>query len=1101
MKINFLNLLNVASGWMWLCLLFCVFSMQTVFGQSTVTVKGNITETGGETLVGVTVRVKDATIGTTTDVNGNYTLSGVSTEATLIFSAIGMETQEIQLLGRTVINVVMAETTSEIEEVVITAFATQKRVNVTGAISVITGREILATPVSNIANALVGISPGVSAVQVSGEPGRNAVDLTIRGMSTYGNASPLIVIDGIEQAAEQAFTAFNSLDPNDILGISVLKDASSTAVYGIRAANGVIIVTTKRGNVGKPKVSISSNFGFTQAAAYQQGLNSYDWASFRNEGIRNEMNSFPGTASLSNYLYDDNDLWKFKNNKDYTDEEIEIYFPHLSFEQKERLKSTPALYYGSRDAFSAVFDRLAPQWQTNVNISGGTERVKYFASVGYFNQESIIKDYEYYEANTGSKFSRYNFRANVDVEIIKYTTLSVYLSGQFGTTKGASTHWDPYNLHERYKVLMQYIYDATPFNCPGIVDGHLISGYSAPTNTVQYELARKTDSTIGNQNAIYNLLTAGSATFYNTLLDNTIRIKHEMPYLLKGLSVQGSLNYQDNYNRYVEMRRSIPTYTVRRSDENPFIYEYYGGGMSGDSFDSWGRDSWNKLYLDAGIYYEGSIRNHNIGALFLGKASKYTMPGDSNNTPSGIMGLVGRVTYDFSQRYLAEFNMGYNGTEQFAEGNRFGFFPAFSLGWVPSNESFFPKTDWLTFLKIRGSFGVVGNDLLGDTGRRYLYFPSTFSINNGGYWFGNSPDGNPRYPEASESNLGNPFVTWEKATKYDVGLEVSLVKNKLSLVFDWFNEDRDNILTTLGIIPDIYGVPTSRVPPGNVGKTNNKGYEIVLGWTDQSGGWSYFIEGNVGFSHNKIIYMAEAPNPYDWMNKTGFSIGQRHGYKSDGFYNTQEELNQRPQNSGFSNRVTLGDIRYLDLNGDGVVDNRDIAPIGFPNRPEYQFGIKLGFNYKGFDIRALFNGAANGSFYISNGISLPFFKNAGNAFQWQYDGRWTPEKVEKGKKITYPRATYAAVTTDHNFVQSDFWLRSSNFFKLKNVELGYTFPSDMRFMQAAQISSLRVFVNGNNLYTFINHLRDFGVDPEQRDGASYLFPLTRTLVFGINIQF
>ena len=1100
MKINFINLLYVTSCRMWLLLLVCVLSAQTVFGQPTVTVRGNVTETSGETLPGVTVMVKNTNIGTVTDVNGNYSLSPVPDNATLVFSSVGMITQEVQLLGQTVVNMVMSEAVSEIEEVVVTAFATQKRVNVTGSISVVSGKEILATPVSNIANALVGISPGISAVQVSGEPGRNAVDLTIRGMSTYGNASPLIVIDGVEQAAEQAFTAFNTLDPNDILGISVLKDASSTAVYGIRAANGVIIVTTKRGNIGKPKVNISSNFGFTKASAYQQGLNSYEWASFRNEGIRNEMNSFPGKASLSNYLYDENDLWKFKNNRDYTDEDIELYYPHLSYEQKERLKNSPALYYGSRDAFSAVFDRLAPQWQTNVNISGGSERVKYFASIGYFSQESIIKDYEYYNANTGSKYSRYNFRANVDVEIIKYTTLSVNLSGQFGTTKGAGTE-DPYNLHERYKVIMQYIYDATPFNCPGIVDGHLINGYSAPANTIQYELARKTDSSIGNQNAIYNLLQAGSATFYNTLLDNTIRLKHEMPYLLKGLSVQGTLNYQDNYNRYVTMRRSIPSYSVRRSDENPFVYEYFGGGMGGDSFSSWGRDSWNKLYLDAGIYYDGSFNNHNLGLLFLGKASKYTMPGDSNNTPSGIMGLVGRLTYDFGQRYMAEFNMGYNGTEQFAQGNRFGFFPAFSLGWVPSNESFFPKNDWLNFLKIRGSYGVVGNDLLGNTGRRYLYFPSTFNINNYGYWLGASSDGNPRYPEANESNLGNPFVTWEKATKYDIGFEARLIKNKLSFVFDWFNEDRNNILTTLGIIPEIYGVPSSRVPPGNVGKTNNKGYEVVMGWTDKAGEWGYFIEGNVGFARNKVIYKAEAINPYYWMNETGFSIGQRHGFKSDGFYNTVEELAQRPRNSGFSDNVTLGDIRYLDLNGDGVVDNKDVAPIGYPNRPEYQFGVKLGFNYKGFDMRALFNGSANGSFYISNGISLPFFKNAGNAFQWQYDGRWTPEKAANGEKITYPRATYGAVTTDHNFVQSDFWLRSSNFFKLKNVELGYTLPTTMRFMQAAQISSLRVFVNGNNLYTFINHMKDFGVDPEQKDGASYLFPLTRTVVFGINIQF
>ena len=1106
MKVNIRNLLNVTSCRMWLFMFVFVLSAQSVFGQSTVTVKGKVTDTSGESLAGVTVKVKDAAIGTVTDAYGNYSLSSVFTDATLVFSFVGMNTQEIELLGRVIIDVVLEETEMELEEVVITAFATQKKINVTGAISVVSGNDILAAPVSNISNALVGISPGLSAIQASGEPGRNsAADITIRGVSTYGNTQPLIVIDGIEQAAEQAFSAFNNLDPNDILGISLLKDASSTAVYGIRGANGVIIVTTKRGNVGKPKVSVSGSFGFTQASAYQQGLNSYDWAMFRNEGIRNEMNSFPGNDGLGKYIYDENDLWKFKNNRDFTPDEIDYdyRYSHLSFEQKERLKDSPALYYGSRDAFSAVFGKLAPQWQSNVNISGGTEKVRYYASLGYFSQESIIRDYEYYDAKTGSRFARYNFRTNVDIDIIKHTTLSINLSGQFGTTQGASNYDDPYNLHERYKVIMQYIYDATPFNCPGILDGHLISGYSAPAATVQYQLAEKTNSSIGNQNAIYNLLTSGTATFYNTLLDNTIRLKHVMPYLLKGLSVQASLNYQDNYNRYVVRQYSIPTYTVRRSLENPLVLEYFGGGMGNDSFDSWGRDSWNKLYIDAGIYYDGAFREHNLSFLFLGKASKYTMPGDANNTPSGIMGIVGRVAYDYNQRYMFEFNMGYNGTEQFKEGNRFGFFPAFSAGWVPTNESFFPVNDWFTFLKIRGSYGVVGNDLLGSTGRRYLYFPSTFNLGIGGYWLGGNTDGTPNsyHSGANERALGSPEITWEKSKKYNLGLESHFLNDRLSIVFDWFNEERNNILTTVGIIPEIYGVSPGNIPPANIGKTTNRGYELVLGWNDKVGKFGYFIEGNVSFARNKILFMAEATNPYDWMNQTGHSIGQRFGFKSDGFYNTLDELAQRPYIIDTSNRTTLGDIKYIDLNGDGFIDYKDVAPIGYPNRPEYQFGARVGCTYKGFDIRLLFNGSANGSFYVSPDIAVPFFKNAGNAFQWQYDGRWTPEKAAAGEKMTYPRATFGAATTDHNFIQSDFWSRSSNFFKLKNVEIGYSFPVSKRFMQAVKISSLRVYANGNNIYSFINNMKDLGIDPEQRDGAAYLFPLTRTIVFGLNVQF
>jgi len=1102
MNVKIRNILYVVSVRVWICLLVCSITGQTMFGQTNVTVRGNVADNTGETLVGVSIHIKNTTIGTVTDVAGNYMLT-VPSDAVLVFSSVGMETQEVQVLGRTTINVEMRESALAMEEVVVTAFSTQKKVNVTGSISVVSGNEILATPVSNISNALVGISPGVSAIQTSGEPGRNAADITIRGVATYnGNTAPLIVIDGIEQASEQAYAAFNNLDPNDILGISLLKDASSTAVYGIRAANGVIIVTTKRGNVGKPKVSVSTNFGITKATTLQKGISSYEWAMLRNEGVRNEMNSFPGTASYAMRLYDERDLWKFENNRDFDEKDLSSsQMAHLSEAQKNLLRNSPALYYGSHDLYVEQFNRLGPQFQANVNISGGTDRVKYYTSLGYFSQESITNATSYYGSNTGSKFSRYNYRANVDVDVIKNTTISVNLFGQFGTTQGPGIDSGPYDLSGRYKVIMQYIYDANPFWCgPGISDNHLISGFDIQPNTVQQALDQKTGSSIGNQNPVQSLLTSGTGYIYNTLLNNTIRIKHVMPYFLRGLSVQASVDYQDNYNRYVTRRPSLPTYTVRRSPNDPNILEYFGGSMGGDSFGSSGQSNWNKLYIDAGIYYDGSFRGHNLGLLFLGKASRYTMPSDSNNTPSGIMGLVGRITYDYNQRYLVEFNMGYNGTEQFIKGKRFGFFPAFSAGWVPTNEAFFPKTEWVSFLKIRGTYGVVGNDGLGS--RRYLYLPNTYNLNQGGYYWGDATNvANPQFMGVTEGTLGNPNVTWEKSEKYDVGFEARLFNNKLSFTFDWFNEDRSNILTNLGIIPIIYGVSTGSVPPANVGKTNNKGYDVVLGWKERRGNFGYNIEGYMSYASNKVIYRAEAPNPYPWMNETGHKIGQRFGLVSDGLYNTLEELNSRPYNTFTSNRATLGDIKFRDLDGDGIIDNKDRAPIGYPNRAEYQFGLKLGFDYKGFDVRMLFIGTAHGSFYITPGMSMPFYKMSGNAFKWQYDGRWTEEKYKNGEKITYPRAPFDPVTTDNNYLQNSYWMRSSDFFKLKNMEIGYTFPKSMRFIQAAGISSLRAYANGNNLYTFINKMREMGIDPETKDNATYIFPLTLTVTFGINIQF
>ena len=973
-------------------------SWNLLFAQ-TVPVNGIVKDSAGEPLIGVAVMLKGTNIGTVTEYDGRYHIN-VSKGSTLVFSSIGMKTTEV-VVNSSVVNVIMDQDSELMEELVITAFSTQKKVNVTGAITSVSSKDIMAAPVANISNALIGVTPGLSSVQAGGEPGRNEADITIRGVATYGSSTPLIVIDGVEQPAEQAFVAFNALDPNDITGISVLKDASSTAVYGIRAANGVIIVNTKRGEIGRPKIGFSSTFGLTKATSLQKGLTSAQWAAFRNESIMNEINAFGNSSSLEQFLYSEADLWKFRNNRDFTPGEVNA-MPGLTATQKEQLINSDALYYGSHDLYSEQFGEYGPQYQANVNISGGTEKVKYFASIGYFNQSSITQRVKYYGADTESSFSRYNFRANVDVDITRSTTVSVDVSGQFGTTKGPGVAASsPYDLDSRYTIIMQYIYDGNPFMTPGILDGHLISGFDRPAGSVQQKLYETTASTVGAQNAVYNLLMSGTGYTYNTLLNSTVKLKHDMSYLADGLRIQASVNYQDNYNRYVAISPSLPSYSVRRNPDNPNVYEYFGGGLGGDGFKSYGYSNWNKLYLDAGLYYNNTLNGHNVGGLLLAKASRYTMPSDANNTPSGIMGLVGRITYGYMQRYMVEFNMGYNGTEQFAEGKRFGFFPAVSVGWIPTNEKFIPENNILTFLKFRGSYGEVGNDQLG--GSRYLYLPNTYNLDRMGYYLGTS-DGtsaNAYYSGAMEGILGNPDVTWEKAKKYDVGAEIKLFRNRLYSSFDYFYEKRSNILTRLGIIPATYGVSSGSVPPANIGRTENKGYEIVLGWKDRAGDFEYSIEGNYSHARNRILYKAEAPNPYPWMNETEHSIGQKYGLKADGFYDTPKELQARPYNTFTSNQETLGDIKYLDLNGDGLIDNKDIAPIGYPNRPLSQFGVKLGFSYKGFDLNMLFTGTAQGSYYIRR-ISIPFYKNAGNAFKWQYDGRWTPENVSSGEDITYP---------------------------------------------------------------------------------------------------
>ena len=1080
-----------------LLLLGCALAEQASAQSRTVT--GTVTDENGQGLPGVAVIVKGTTNGTTSTVDGGYSITATPDDE-LDFSFIGYVTQTVKVGAQSVINISLKEDTIVAEEVVVTAYAVQKKVNVTGSISQVDGSDLVATPVANITNALVGNSPGVSGLQDSGEPGHNAANIRIRGISTYGSSAPLIVIDGIEQPSEQALAELNAMDANEIQGISVLKDASSTAVYGIRGANGVIIVTTRRGNTGAPSVSLSMNYGLTQAANIQRGTTAYEYALLRNEAIRNEQRAFAGTESLSTYIFNDYDLWKFKNNRDYTPVEVDAM--NLSAEKKALLKNQPALYYASRDLYKEMFDRVAPQMQVNLNIAGGTNRVKYFVSFGYFSQDGITRKYEYMDANTGSKFDRYNFRSNFDIQIAKRWKLSVNSAGQFGQSSGLGGYDDPYDLSARYKTIMQYIYDGNPFISPGMVDGKLVEGFAGTAGSEQNPLGTKSGSQIGNQNAIVSLLRAGTSTIFNSLLDNTIKLEHEMDYLVEGLRIYGTVNFQDNYNRIVRYRPSIPTYTVQRNPNDPTKFDFFGGGMGAGAFESWGYSNWNKLYLDAAIDWSGSFNGHNVSALLLAKASRYTMPSDSFNVPSGVMGFVGRVTYNYNDRYMAEVNVGYNGTEQFAKGHRFGLFPAFSIGWVPTAEKFFPENRILTFMKIRASYGEVGNDQLGGN-RRFYYLPDSFLLGQGGYWLGGS-DGstqNPYWDGVAEGALGNPMITWERAKKYDIGLEARFFDDRLSLTADWFREDRSNILTTLGTIPGIYGVESSNVAPVNVGVTKNEGYEISLAWEERRGNWRYSIGGDVSFARNKIIYQAEAQNPYYWMNSTGFSIGQRFGLVSDGFFNTQEELANRPYNTFTANRATLGDIRYVDLNGDGLIDNKDIAPIGFPNYAEYHFNVKASVGYKGFDLRVLFMGSANGSYYLNSGYTMPFFKRAGNAWKWMYDGRWTEEKYLAGEKITYPRVSFDPTSSDNNYLTSDFWMRSSNFFKIKNIELGYTFNMSRGKVAKSRIRELRVYFNANNVYTFKNELSELGIDPEGTDGLTYIYPLTRVFQLGVNLKF
>jgi TonB-linked SusC/RagA family outer membrane protein len=1078
-----------------LCLSFLGYAQQK-------RVSGIVLDEKGIPLAGVSVTVKGTQQGTSTDGNGKFSLIVPNDSAVLLFSSLGFTPVE-RAASSASLTITLVDDIGTLNEVVVKGFGTQqKKITVTGSVSEIKGSDLVSTSVANLSSMLIGNAPGITGLQQSGEPGQNGTKLYLRGVSTYaGSTDPLIVIDGIPIPPEQTYSRFNSMDANEVESVTILKDASSTAVYGVRGANGVIIVTTKRGNAGKPVLSASTNFGYTVAGSLPKNISSYEFALMRNEAIRTEQSTF-GVGSFNALLFDNNDLWKFANNRDYTPEEVASY-PGLTEEQRASLNASPALYYSSRDLFNDQFGGKGPQQQFNLNVTGGTEKVKYYTSLGYFSQGSILQNTSYYEADTKSEYNRYNFLSNFDINAVKNLDLSVNISGQFGSTIGPGINGGT-DLNSRYKVIMQYLYDTNAMMAPGIIDDKLINSIAGNPGTPSNPLGLKIASLVGNQNAIRNLLASGSETLYDSRLTGRLGARYKMDYLTKGLSLRANFNYENNYRKATTYYVILPEYSVRRNPANPNNLDFFGGERTGTGvFNSNpGHNSVNRtFYIDAGINYERIFGDHSVTALLLGNAQKYFLPFDSFNTPSGNMGLVGNIRYDYKQRYLAEISAGYNGTEQFADDRRYGFFPAYSLGWVASNEPFFPENDWLSFLKFRGSYGLAGYDKIG--GERYVYLPSTFQINQAGYYWGsgNGSSANAFINGTNEARLGNPDVTWEEETKTNFAVEAKFLRNRLSLILDGFRNERKNIFTRPGLIPASYGVATDNVPRANLGIMKNKGYEVSLGWNHSSNQITYNITGQVSYAKNEIVYNAEAPNPFPWMNTAGFSVGQYKGYVSDGFYNTQEELNNRPNLTYNGNKAALGDIRYKDINGDGLIDQQDVVPIGFSNLALYDFSLKAGISYKNFDLNVLFTGKSQGSFNLNNGMNRPFVKNTGNAFQWQYDGRWTPEKVASGEPITFPRATIdgSASYANNYGVNSDFWLVSNGFKKLKNVELGYNFR-DFDFLKKARISSLRLYVNGNNLITWDNAFDD--IDPEQSDsGSSYLFPLTRVFIFGANVRF
>lgn len=1056
------NTFNLRSCFLVTFLLF--LSIGYALPPEGITIKGRIMdEILKEPIPGANVKVKGTTLGTITDFNGNFSLVVPNKSSVLVVSFIGYVTQEIVVGNQKTINVNLKEDAQSLDEVVVIAYGSQDKGLVTSAISSIDNKELIKSPVASVSNTLAGALPGISSVQTSGQPGNDAADIYVRGVGGLDNSmsKPLIMVDGVERE-------FSQIDPNEIESISILKDASSTAVFGVRGANGVVLVTTRRGKQGKAKVSVSTSLGLQQPISLVEQTGSYEYARFWN--MKNRLD---GVTEEKQY---------------FTPEQIEAY----------RTGSDPIMYPNMK-WMDYVFNNVFLQSKNNVNISGGSDNVKYFISVGYLYQNGILKDLPGQNYSNNYRYDRYNYRANIDAKLTKTTNMKLNIGGNLGKTQ------EPLTIEGVKNAWVVTQIWSHPFSGPGFINGVrtlIPKGFIPVSDTMR--------------DGMFAFYGQGYKQNYKTTLNLDVDITQKLDVLTKGLSASVKGAYDNNFNLLKtrqggSVESQIVYYqsyfdtngTMPQTDpdyDKTHIFVPNGSDTPLSYAESQGRGQ--KWYIEGRINYDRTFGDHKVSGLLLYNQSREYYPKKSDGSdapyqfiPRGYVGLVGRATYAYRSKYLFDANIGYNGSENFAPGKtRFGVFPAFSAGWVASAEKFMENQKIVDYLKFRVSWGRVGNDKGVNT--RFMYMPSVWQ-SSGSYSFGvNNPTAQQAF---AMSQMGNPEVTWETADKQNYGIDAHFLNNRLSFTFDYFMEHRKGILISPQSTPSI--IATS-LPNLNLGKVDNRGYEIALGWKDRIGKeFNYYVDANVSFARNKIIFKDEVPKLYDYMNETGGPTGRHTGvYKyirlyqySDFIKDANGELILNPKLPQPYQRVYPGDAMYQDLNGDNIVDGNDKCVTGYSNRPEYTFGLNMGFNWKGFSLSMQWTGATNVDKQYEIDYRIPF-TNAGKRglLTYFYDGCWTPENQLDAK---YPRA--AETSESWNSELSTLWIEDASYLRLKSLNIGYTI-SGKEFLKKIGINSLGITFSGYNLLTF-TPLKY--IDPEGVTNNSGTYPLVKVYSFGLNLNF
>jgi len=997
-------------------------------------VRGLVKDESGKPIPGAGVKVKGSLITTTTDVNGSFSIDVSGEAAVLVVSYIGYEAQEVAINGRQTLSISLKPSENALEEVAVVGFGTQRKVSLIGAQSTISSKE-LKQPVASVTQSLAGRIAGVVGVQRSGEPGRSTADIWIRGISTFGgnSSNPLILVDGVERS-------IGNIDPEDIESFTVLKDASGTAVYGVRGANGVIIVKTKSGKVGKPSIFFDYNEGVSTFTRRPEMADGITYMNMANE------------ASVGRGLPE-------RYSQDYINKTASGVDP---------------LLYPNVNWMKEIFNKYSRNRRANLNTSGGVDNAQYYVSLAYYNETGFLKTDELSAYNSALDFKRYNFTSNLNLKLTGTTRLDLGLQGyaSIGNYPGENT-----------ENIFGSAMDISPVEYPVVYPGNFIPGKS---------------SNGGFRNPYADLTRRGYRTEFENQLFTNLRLTQDLRFITEGLTATAMMAFDARNNNNTKRSKRESTYfpdnTKPYNDDGTLnLIKTFNSEGNYLSYEP-GRSGVRKFYSEGAINYDRAFDKHRIGGLLLGYSQDYTNPfaGDfTSSIPERFLGVAARATYSYDDRYFGEFNFGYNGSELFAPDKRFGSFPAIGLGWIPSNERFFePLKKAISFLKFRYSTGTVGIGKISDAnlvGRRFAYL-TLLADNAQGYAIGKN------FNNSGGINVTDygVAITWAESKKQDLGLEIRTLNDNLYLIVDVFKEKRTGIFLARQTVPGFIGLVSS--PYGNLGVVDNKGFDATAEYNVKIGQVDLGLRGNVTYNQDKVVNDDRPEQRYPWMSHIGNNILSRYGYVAEKLFDSQAEIDASAV-PGSKQLIRPGDIKYKDLNGDGLINDYDKTRIGRGDVPNLIVGFGLSASYKGFAFSTLFQMLKNSDVMLGGSAIFPFNGGGGlsNAYSNVTD-RWTPENPSQD--VFYPRLAYGEDQNFNNTQESSWWVKDNSAIRMKSAQLSYNFSK--RISDRLHVKNTAIYLIGTNLLTF-SKFKLWDPELNTRNGTRY--PLTANLSLGVNVKF